>query len=90
MADDKHKKPTCCPRCGSRKVRQSPSNYAARTVTKTVGYAVGMGMAAAGVLFTMGKAADKVANFLATNVVEPIGESVKKKYVCKECGYEIN
>ena len=66
--------------------QQSASNYAARTVTKTVGLATGLALGVPGMLFSKGSMGDKVTQTIASNVVEPIGNVVKKKYHCNSCG----
>ncbi|MDE6027288.1 MAG: hypothetical protein K2G23_04405 [Muribaculaceae bacterium] len=75
-----------CPYCKSYNIKQDTSNFAKRTATRTVGVALGFGLSLAGHVFTLGRAGDKIANFCASNVVDPITDIVERKYICKNCG----
>ena len=85
MSEQKEKR---CPYCGSKKLGQPASNFAGRTISRTFGFAAGLTLGAAGHLFTLGKAGDKVASYIAGNVIEPITDIVKRRYKCKSCGRE--
>lgn len=82
------KKKDHCPYCGSKRLGQPSSNYVGRTISKTVGVATGLTLACAGHAITFGRLGDKVANFVAGNVIEPIGDIVPRRYKCKSCGKE--
>lgn len=77
-----------CPYCGSKRLGQPSSNYVGRTMSKTAGAAASLVLACAGHTFTFGRAADKIANFVSSNVYEPISDIVPRKYICKSCGKE--